>query len=143
MRYALLFILLLSATALRAEDTRMYQRSDGGYDFYDFSGMLVQYSVLNEKGSYDFFDRTGKSLGWAEAKDGGKRIEFFDAGGAIYRVIERSADGSLAISSGLGKLYNLSAPNALGGNDNYDPKGMLTSYTSNGEYVVVKPNDPE
>ena len=143
LRTPLLFILLMSTTALNAEDTRMYLRSDGGYDFFDFSGMLVTYSMPNEKGSYDFFDRTGKSIGWAEAKEGGKRIEFFDASGTPYRVIERTVDGATAASSPLGKLFNLTTPNALGGTDNFDPKGMLTSYTTNGDYVVVKPDETE
>jgi hypothetical protein len=143
MRLSALILVLLSTSALQAEDIRMYLRSDGGYDFFDFSGMLVTYSVPNEKDSYDFFDRTGKRVGWAEARDGGKRIEFFDAAGSLYRVIERSADGAIASSSASGKLFNLSAPNALGGTDNYDPKGMLTSYTTNGDYVVVKPDESE
>jgi hypothetical protein len=136
-------MLLLCGSVIQAEDNRIYQRADGGYDFFDFSGMLVSYSVPNEKGSYDFFDRTGKRVGWAEARDGGKRIEVFDAAGTIYRVVERSADGTTAMSSPLGKLYNLTTPNVLGGADNYDPKGLLTSYTANGEYVVVKPDEPE
>lgn len=144
MRTVLLFLLIAPIAALPgAEDTRMYQRSDGGYDFFDFSGTLLSYSVPNEKGSYDFFDRAGKRIGWAEAKDGGNRIEFFDASGTLYRVIERAVDGASAASSPLGKLYNLSAPNVLGGTDNYDPKGMLSSYTASGDYVVVKPDETE
>ncbi len=135
-------VLALGAVA-QAADTRMYLRSDGGYDFFDFSGMLLSYSVPNEKGSYDFFDRTGKRVGWAETKTAGNRIEFFDASGALYRVIERSVDGGTATSSAIGKVFNLATPNALGGTDNYDPKGMLTSYTSSGEYIVVKPDAPE
>jgi hypothetical protein len=141
MRPLMLLILLLSV-ALPAEDTRMYQRSDGGYDFFDFSGMLVFYSVPNEKGSYNYFDRTGRAIGWAEAK-GGNRIEFFDASGTLYRVLERSADGGVAISSALGRLYNISTPNIVGGTDNYDPKGLLTSFTMNGEFTVVNPNPSE
>ena len=143
MRHVPLLLLLVTTALLQAEDNRIYQRADGGYDFFDFSGMLVSYSVPNEKGSYDFFDRTGKRVGWAEARDGGKRIEFFDAAGALYRVVERSIDGTTAMSSPLGKLYNLTTPNIFGGSDNNAPKGFLTSYTANGEYVVVKPDEPE
>jgi hypothetical protein len=132
---------LLAAACAYGEDTRMYLRSDGGYDFFDFSGMLLTYSVPNNKGSYDFYDRTGKLIGWSSVK--GARIEFFDAAGSLYRVIERAVDGGQATSNGVGKLYNLTSPNALGGDDNYDPKGMLTSYTANGEYVVVKPDAPD
>lgn len=139
----ILVMLLLVTGCLRAEDVRMYLRSDGGYDFFDFAGTLMSYSVPNEKGSYDFFDRTGVRIGWAESRDGGRRIEFFDAAGSQYRVIERAVDGAQAVSNALGRLYNLSAPNALGGVDNYDPKGMLTSYTTNGDYVVVRPDAPE
>lgn len=138
-----LIVLMLLSGALGAQDVRMYQRSDGGYDFFDFSGMLTSYSVPNEKGSYDFFDRTGARIGWAESRDSGRRIEFFDAAGSHYRTIERAVDGSSAKSDPLGKLYNLSVLNTLGGVDNYDPKGMLTSYTAGEEYVVVKPEPNE
>ena len=142
MRTALLLILLLSTNTLHAEDTRAYLRSDGGYDFFNFSGTLVFFSVPNEKGSYNFFDRTGQAIGWSEAKTN-NRIEFFDASGTLYRVLERSVDGGVAVSSALGQLYNIAAPNAVGGTDNYDPKGLLTSFTMNGEFTVVNPNPSE
>lgn len=142
MRVLLFLLLLMSNSPLFAEDTRSYLRSDGGYDYFNFSGTLVFFSVPNEKGSYDFFDRTGRSIGWGEMKTA-NRMEFFDATGTLYRVLERSVDGGVAISSAMGQLYNLSAPNVLGGTDNYDPKGLLTSFTLNGEFTVVKPDDPE
>lgn len=142
MRILLCLLLLAPLSAVFAEDTKACLRSDGGYDYFDFSGTLLFFSVPNEKGSYDFFDRTGRSIGWAEMKSA-NRMEFFDSTGTLYRVLERSVDGGVAISSALGKLYNLSAPNLFGGTDNYDPKGLLTSFTLSGEFTVVKPDDPE
>ena len=131
---------LIAAMALTApvaaEDTRFFPRPDGGYDFFDFSGSLIGQSQRNEHGSYDFFDRFGKKVGWSSVTSTG-RIEFRDAAGALYRIIDRTVDGSAVVYDADGKLMNHSAPSYLaGGTQNYDVQGYATSFGFYGSFVA-------
>lgn len=141
MRYLLSFLVLMSVVIpVKAEDTRFYARPDGGYDFFDFSGSLIGQSQRNEHGSYDFFDRLGKKVGWTAVTSTG-RIEFHDVIGTVFRIIERSVDGSTVVYDGDGKMMSYAAPSYLGGGgtQNYDVQGFATSFGFYGTFVSPTP----